>query len=353
MSEQNRAFLKPVFRDSARPSGKDFADLIDSFVNKADDGLTVTDGDLVLAHGVRLGNSTGTVAGGLRFSGGQVQFHDGTNWVNVGAGVGGAFPAVGTAGAVAHSAGNVGIGPFSSAPTFKLDVTLAANSGPGERVRLGNAVVSNGAPGTFAGAMQIAHQTHASDSSFALRQLGNGQVHLNAPVGQSVTIRHGGDANIRFGVAPSGNVIVGAGNDLTGSGGALLQVNGEAFKNTGTNVWTITSDARLKEDVRDLELGLSELRRLRPVRFRYNGRAGTTAGLPGVGVLGQEIEAVIPETVRQVASRTPGEEDLPDMRIFDGSALTYVLINAVKELAAKVEQLERALADRVAPAAAI
>jgi hypothetical protein len=32
------------------------------------------------------------------------------------------------------------------------------------------------------------------------------------------------------------------------------------------------------------------------------------------------------------------------MRVFDPSALTYVLINAVKELAAKVEHLEQKLA---------
>ena len=84
------------------------------------------------------------------------------------------------------------------------------------------------------------------------------------------------------------------------------------------------------------------MRQVRPVRFRYNGRGGTQAGRASVGVLGQEIEAIVPETVQRVSvANDPG---LDDMRVFDPSALTYVLINAVKELAAKVEHLEQELA---------
>src|SRR6516164_5328161 len=122
---------------------------------------------------------------------------------------------------------------------------------------------------------------------------------------------------------------------------ATLQVVGDAFKNTGSGSWLIPSDARLKEDVRELEAGLAQLRRVRPVRFRYNGRAGTPAGQEGVGVLGQEIEKIFPEMIRQV----PGEPGLQDLRIYDGSALTFVLVNAVKEQAGKVEQLEQTLAE--------
>ena len=88
----------------------------------------------------------------------------------------------------------------------------------------------------------------------------------------------------------------------------------------------------------------NDRRQMRPVRFRYNGRAGTTAGQTGIGVLGHEIEAIVPETIHRVnVASDPG---LHDMRVFDPSALTYVLINAVKELAAKVEHLEQALAGR-------
>jgi len=84
---------------------------------------------------------------------------------------------------------------------------------------------------------------------------------------------------------------------------------------------------------------------VRPVRFRYNGRAGTPAGQESVGVLGQEIEKVFPEMIRRVPGGLDGEPDVEDLRIYDGSALPFVLVNAVKELAGKVEQLEQALAE--------
>ena len=49
-------------------------------------------------------------------------------------------------------------------------------------------------------------------------------------------------------------------------------------------------------------------------------------------------------------SSVADDPGLDDMRVFDPSALTYVLINAVKELAARVEHLEQALAAATAAA---
>lgn len=341
MSERTRDFLKPEFKDGERPSGADFGDLIDSFVNKQSDGVSFdSDGNFVLIRGVRLGDSAATVAGGLRFNSNQLQVFTGGAWVNVSSGGGGGFqppPTVAPV-AVVHD-GNVGIGTFPAAPTFHLDVQLQANDGPGNQVRFGNVVCANGSA-AFAGAAVFSHQSHASNSNFALRQTVTGAVHLNAAAGQVVSIRQGG-ATPLLSVSANGNVIVGGDSELPGAPAtAVFQVSGDVFK-TPSNVWG-TSDARVKEDVSDLDLGLSELRQVRPVRFRYNGRAGTPAGRAGVGVLGQEIETIVPETVQRV--NVADDPSLADLRVFDPSALTYVLINAVKELAAKVEHLEQALA---------
>jgi hypothetical protein len=344
MTERSRDFLKQEFKDGERPSGADFADLIDSFLNKTTDGLAVdTDGNLVLSRGMRLSDSAGVGAGGLRFNSGQVQFNNGTNWVNLATGGGGAFQPVGAAGAVAYAGGNVGIGPFAVPPTYRLEVNLGSNTATTEQVRFGNAVCSNGAT-AFAGyAVFPSHQSRASNTDYALRQGPNGNVHLNAPTDQPISIRQGG-GNVRLGVSAAGRVVVGGEADLPGAGTAVLQVAGEVFKSTGSGSWLVPSDARLKEDVRDLEAGLAQLQRVRPVRFRYNGRAGTPAGAAGVGVLGQEIEKIFPEMIRRVPGGLPGESDQEDLRVYDGSALTFVLVNAVKELAGKVERLEQALA---------
>lgn len=344
MTERTRDFLKPQFKDGERPSGADFGDLIDSFVNKQSDGVSLDpDGNVVLTRGVRLGDSAGTVAGGLRFNSNQLQVFTGGAWVSVASGSAGAFQAPPTTpqAPVAHDS-NVGIGTFAAAPTFRLEVPLGSTGTPADQVRFGNVVCANGT-GAFGGFAVVSHQQQATNSNFALRQSPNGAVHVNAPTGQVIGFRQGG-TTIRLGVSANGNVVVGSEADLPGAGTAILQVGGGAFKNDGSGAWAFTSDARVKEDVHDLELGLAELRQLRPVRFRYNGRAGTPAGQAGVGVLGQEIESIIPETIRRVTTGVQDEPALDDLRVFDPSALTYVLINAVKELAAKVEHLEQALA---------
>ncbi len=259
----------------------------------------------------------------------------------------GAFQAVGTGGAVAYTGGTVGIGANFSAgnpPTHPLEVNLDPNTGPAQQVRFGHAVCCNGLPGTFAGYAVFSHESQASDSNCALRQGPNGNVHINAPTGQPISIRQTG-TNVRLGVSVAGNVVVGSETDLViAPPTATLQVVGDAFKNTGSGSWLVPSDVRLKEDVRELEFGLAQLQRVRPVRFRYNGRAGTPAGQEGVGVLGQEIEKIFPEMIRRAPGGLDGEADTEDLRIYDGSALTFVLVNAVKELADKVEKLERMLA---------
>ena len=154
----------------------------------------------------------------------------------------------------------------------------------------------------FADFAVFAHQQQAAanvNANLRAAAVAHGPVHLNAPRNQVVSIRQGG-VSVRLGVSAAGNVIVGGESDLAGApAGAIFQVNGDVFKST-PGVWG-ASDARVKEDVRDLELGLSELRQVRPVRFRYNGRAGTPAGRASVGVLGQEIETIVPETVQRVS----------------------------------------------------
>ena len=368
MSEKTRDSLKSTFSDGERPSGSDFGNLIDSFVSKQND--FDGDGNLVLPRGVKLGDSAATVAGGLRFNSNQLQIFTGGAWTNVSAGGGGGgFGAVPTTAqsAVARDS-RVGIGNFPAVPAFKLDVEFDTTGGPDNQVRFGNLVFSNGVGLTAQNFAVIAHQAQAAlnvNNNYALRQTPTGELHLNAPTNQIISIRQGGQTP-KLAISAGGNVIVGSQTDITNAPASLqvqgnahvqgninitgdITVAGQAFK-PGGGAWAPPpSDARVKEDVSDLELGLSELQQVRTVRFRYNGRGGTQAGQAGVGVLAQEIEAILPETVRQIS--IPDDPELVDMRVFDASPLTFVLINAVKELAARVEHLERALAATTAPAA--
>ncbi|OUC11767.1 MAG: hypothetical protein B0A82_26645 [Alkalinema sp. CACIAM 70d] len=366
--------LENKFQNGARPSGDDFAALINSFLHKTEDGLTFDERsikNLRLPGGLKLGDSNSSEPGTLRLNTGRVQFYDGSKWADVGGG--GAFQPIGTTGAVTYAGGNVGIGSdfaSTSPPTYRLEVPLKSNTATStsERVRFGAAVFHTGAT-PDQGYAYLSHVQQAnSNKSYGFRQAPSGEVYINAPLTQSVYLSQDGDT-IRLAVtANTGHVIVGSDSDLSGASAYPFQVNGSAFIQSkvmiqGTNVsasdfalqvngkvcnpsgeWSRCSDIRVKEDIRDLEAGLDQLMRVRPVRFRYNGKAGTPKGQESVGVIGQEIETIFPEMVERIASMDEiGSDDEP-LRIYNGSALTYVLVNAVKELAGRVKELENTLA---------
>lgn len=291
-------------------------------------------------------------AGGER--GFNVEFHSleaefdkiGTVIAQLNAGLG-AFQPVGAGGAVAYGGGNVGVGANflpGTPPTYRLEVDLAPNTASSEQVRFGNSVCCNGGAGAFSAYAVFSHRDHAADSGYALRQGPNGNVHVNATAGQPISFRQNG-TSIRMAISPAGNLVLGAEADLPGAGTAQLQVAGDAFKLTGSASWLVPSDVRLKENIRDLDVGLKQLQDVRPVRFRYNGRAGTPTDRDYVGVIGQEIEKIFPDMIRKMAP-PDDEPSTEELRIYDSSALTYVLVNAVKELASRVEHLEQALAEQ-------
>ncbi len=112
-----------------------------------------------------------------------------------------------------------------------------------------------------------------------------------------------------------------------------------------TNTWTIASDARLKEDVNPFKDGLKTLKQINPVYFKYTGKAGLPQDY-GIGVLAQEIQKVAPYTVgtwEYLPGETPIDDNakskIEEYLSLNNGALTYVTINAVKELDNKVEAL--------------
>ena len=119
----------------------------------------------------------------------------------------------------------------------------------------------------------------------------------------------------------------------------MLSVNGNASK-VGGGTWATFSDRRMKQDINPFSDGLSVLKGIRPVTFRYNGKLGYPTDKTYVGVIAQEIQSVAPYTVDTFRARLdPNDGEETDILRFDGSALTYIAINAIKELDAKVDEL--------------
>jgi hypothetical protein len=349
MADRSRDYLKQEFDDGERPTGADFADLIDSFINKETDGVRLLPNDnLSIPAGLTLANAAAGQDGTLRFTGSQVEVFQGGTWNPIGGG--GAFTPVAGGPHVAFAGGNVGIGNFATAPTNKLEVPLGANTGPAERVHLGSLIVHNGQTNDAA---YLSHQNVTANNTFALRQDSQANTTVNAGPGAELILQQQGTANrLRFNttgnlfVTPAASAVV-EGNTAIGTPTTArdLTVFGNAFK-PGGGPFTAISDKRVKKDIRPFDLGLNELRKLNPVFYRFNGKGGTpNDGKEYVGMTAQEVAKVVPSMVRSGEGMAENGS-IPDLLALDTGPLVYIMINAIRELAGRVEKLEAQLAGK-------
>jgi Chaperone of endosialidase len=111
-----------------------------------------------------------------------------------------------------------------------------------------------------------------------------------------------------------------------------IHLGGDSAGKPVSSTWTIISDARAKRDVTPVTTALDRVRAVQVVDFRYNGAFGTPEGDRGIGVIAQDVQAVLPRSVRE---RPDGA--------FDWNAHELFMLNvvAVQELAARVDALEK------------
>ena len=120
------------------------------------------------------------------------------------------------------------------------------------------------------------------------------------------------------------------GND-GGSGITALTLDmSAAGAATFNNDVTAFSDKRLKTDVTDIENALDKVQQMQGVYYRRNDVENAKMQ---VGVLAQDMEQILPEVVLTA-------DDEMQTKSVDYGKITSVLIEAVKELSAKVEYLE-------------
>lgn len=118
---------------------------------------------------------------------------------------------------------------------------------------------------------------------------------------------------------------------LQNSGGAL-ETGGAAAK-PGGGSWTATSDARLKQNVLPYKDGLQQLLKINPVVYQYNQLSGYDTEKKYIGVLAQQVKEVAPYMVGTFL------KDETEYYSVDNTAMTYMLINAVKEQQQQIEVL--------------
>jgi hypothetical protein len=103
----------------------------------------------------------------------------------------------------------------------------------------------------------------------------------------------------------------------------------------GGTAWSGISDSRLKEDVADLALGLDFIGQIQPRTFSWKSDGSKAAGF-----IAQEAAAVVESYDAQYLGFV---DDSNEYMGVAASALIPVLVNAVKELKAEIEELRAKL----------
>jgi len=96
---------------------------------------------------------------------------------------------------------------------------------------------------------------------------------------------------------------------------------------------TTASSIALKHDVNIIDNALEKLQSLKGVSFKYNHDNRESAG-----VIAEDVQKVLPEAVKSIPPQFGAEKTSLGVNY---GALTSILIEAIKELTAKVEKLEK------------
>ena len=134
------------------------------------------------------------------------------------------------------------------------------------------------------------------------------------------------------------------GHNTTGKGSNTSIIRGDAgiYNTANTTAWQTTSDSRIKKNIVDNNTGLDILNQIQVRNFEYRTQDEIVdfdspeaavvkkEGLQ-LGVIAQEIAEVLPEVVKTQST---------GVKTVDSDNLTWYMINAIKELTARVKELE-------------
>ena len=110
----------------------------------------------------------------------------------------------------------------------------------------------------------------------------------------------------------------------------------------GTTTFTNVSDSRVKKNVQTYSLGLTAINQLQPITYQFNGMYGTKDdGKEIVGLVAQDVQQTpFNSMVCDWKYTDPDTGQVIDLLSLNTSELVFALINAVKDLDARVKVLE-------------
>lgn len=258
---------------------------------------------------------------------------------------------------------STGLGIGTSSPGYKLTVNgFTAVSGP-------QAAVKQTAEANAFSGIAVQRSTNDSTLGLAFNSIADAwQISASyASSGAYKPIQLLTGDTVRATLDSSGNLLVGKTSTALSSNGLTVQPNGEVyscvvntsnsmhvfsttvsayrFYVTGTGTINATntsitaiSDQSLKENVRDLETGLSQVMALRPRRFDW--KEDTGIGEKNVaGFIAQELEQVLPELVYEYQYKN--DEVKKSIKMGD---ILPTLVKAIQEQQAIIQSMEARIA---------
>ena len=145
----------------------------------------------------------------------------------------------------------------------------------------------------------------------------------------------------------TGEIVIGYAITGKGTNTGFISPNGGAiYQGSNSSTWSTTSDIRIKKNIIDNNTGLDKIKQIQVRNFEYRTKDEITdfenpeaamVKKEGVqlGVIAQEIEDIFPDIVKT--------HEETGVKSVDPDNMTWYLVNAVKELSAKVEELESKL----------
>jgi len=122
--------------------------------------------------------------------------------------------------------------------------------------------------------------------------------------------------------------------------GYTLDVGGQCHASS----FPTSSDKRFKENVKEIDNALEKVKKLRGVYFNWNKFYRETLKIDEtedreIGLIAQEVKEVVPEVITTFEREADGKKE--KYYSVEYARLSALLINAIKELAEKVENLEK------------
>ena len=247
---------------------------------------------------------------------------------------------------VNDSLNNTSVGSF----TLSSNTTGTYNTATGKNALEKN---TSGVSNTAVGSKTLINNTTGNSNT----ALGRNAMYQNTDGDSNVAIGEsalyagsGGNNNVAIGRYAMSQHVSGTNNICIGYGSACSTntISNEVSIYNGTvharfqgsaSSWTFPSDERDKTAIEDLTLGLDFITRLRPRKFQWNLRHQTEKeGKEASGFIAQEVLALVEATDSKYTDLVNTSNE--NQYSLAQTNLIPMLVNAIKELTARLEILE-------------